>query len=315
MPDISIIVPIYKVGKYIRTCLESLINQTKKELEFILVNDGSPDKEGLIIEEYKDKRIKYYNNKHQGLGKTRNYGIEKSTGKYIMFLDSDDCLELNACELLYNYITSANLDVVVFDTTKKYSKNEEKDLIPQFNEASLKTDPKLLNIINLGPCNKIYKSSLIKDNKIKFAEDLKYEDVPFVVMALDKAEKIGKLDKCLYNYIIHGNSETTVRDERVFDILKIIEIIRIYFQDKDYIQEELKKLIVRMLTNYTIQQRYQKDIKIGIDFINEAFSYLKKYIPDYKNNKYYEGRGIAKRTIEKNKILTIIYCQLYRLLH
>ena len=121
MPDISIIVPIYKAGKYIRTCLESLINQTKKELEFILVNDGSPDKEGLIIEEYKDKRIKYYNNKHQGLGKTRNYGIEKSTGKYIMFLDSDDCLELNACELLYNYITSANLDVVVFDTTKKYS--------------------------------------------------------------------------------------------------------------------------------------------------------------------------------------------------
>ena len=134
-------------------------------------------------------------------------------------------------------------------------------------------------------------------------------------MALDKAQNISKLDKCLYNYVIHGNSETTIRDERVFDILRIIDIIRIYFQDKDYIQEELKKLIVRMITNYTIQQRYQEDMKTGIKFINEAFSYLTKYIPDYKNNKYYKDRGIAKRTIEKNRILTIIYCQLYRLLH
>ncbi len=315
MPDISIIVPIYNAEKYIQICLDSLINQTKKELEFILINDGSTDNTEKIIKKYKDSRIKYYNNKNQGIGKTRNFGVEKSTGKYLLFVDSDDSLDKNACELLFNCVSKRKLDLLVFGFYKHSNKYKIEEQLPIFNTTSLKETPSLIGRINLSPWNKIYKSSLIKDNKIKFAEDLKYEDVPFVVMALDKAEKIGKLDKCLYNYIIHGNSETTVRDERVFDILKIIEIIRIYFQDKDYIQEELKKLIVRMITNYTIQQRYQKDIKIGIEFINEAFSYLIKYIPDYKNNKYYEGRGIAKRTIEKNKILTIIYCQLYRLLH
>jgi len=315
MPDISIIVPIYNAEKYIKICLDSLINQTKKELEFILINDGSTDNTEKIIKKYKDPRIKYYKNKNQGIGKTRNFGIEKSTGKYIMFLDSDDSLEKNACELLFNEVLERKIDLLVFGFSKcsNITKTEEK--IPSFSSTSLKKDPSLITSINLSPWNKIYKTSLIKNNNIRFIEDLKYEDVPFVIMALDKAQNISKLDKCLYNYVIHGNSETTIRDERVFDILRIIDIIRIYFQDKDYIQEELKKLIVRMITNYTIQQRYQEDMKTGIKFINEAFSYLAKYIPDYKNNKYYKDRGIAKRTIEKNRILTIIYCQLYRLLH
>ena len=87
MPDISIIVPIYNAEKYIKICLDSLINQTKKELEFILINDGSTDNTEKIIKKYKDPRIKYYKNKNQGIGKTRNFGIEKSTGKYIMFLE------------------------------------------------------------------------------------------------------------------------------------------------------------------------------------------------------------------------------------
>ena len=315
MPDISIIVPVYYAEKYIKRCLDSLINQTKKELEFILIDDGSEDNSGSIIKEYKDNRIKYYNNKHQGIGKTRNFGIEKSTGKYIMFLDSDDYLELSSCEKLYNYITDNKLDIVIFDTLKKYPDKEEKEIIPSFKHSSLNNNPELLNIINLGPCNKIYKSSLIKDNNIRFEEKLKYEDAPFVIKALDNARGIGKLDECLYNYIIHNNSETTVRDDRVFDILKIIEIIRKYFRNKTYIQEELKKLIVRMITNYTIQQRNQEDIKTGIEFINEAFNYLKKYIPDYKDNKYYKNRGIIRRTIEKNKILTTIYCFSYHLFH
>lgn len=315
MPDISIIVPIYNAEKYIKICLDSLINQTKKELEFILINDGSTDNTEKIIKKYKDPRIKYYKNKNQGIGKTRNFGIEKSTGKYIMFLDSDDSLEKNACELLFNEVLERKIDLLVFGFSKCSNITKTEEILPSFSSTSLKKDPSLITSINLSPWNKIYKTSLIKNNNIRFIEDLKYEDVPFVIMALDKAKNISKLDKCLYNYVIHGNSETTIRDERVFDILRIIDIIRIYFQDKDYIQEELKKLIVRMITNYTIQQRYQEDMKTGIKFINEAFSYLTKYIPDYKNNKYYKDRGIAKRTIEKNRILTIIYCQLYRLLH
>ena len=102
MTDISIIVPIYNAEKYLNKCIKSLINQTKKELEFILVNDGSTDSSEEIIKTYKDKRIKYFKNKNQGIGKTRNFGIEKATGKYIMFLDSDDYLREDACQILYD---------------------------------------------------------------------------------------------------------------------------------------------------------------------------------------------------------------------
>ena len=101
MKDISIIVPIYNAEKYISKCLDSIINQTKKELEIILINDGSTDRTEEIIKKYQDKRIRYFKNKNQGIGKTRNFGIDKAKGKYLLFLDSDDFLVENACELLY----------------------------------------------------------------------------------------------------------------------------------------------------------------------------------------------------------------------
>ena len=311
MIDISIIVPIYNAERYLRKCLDSLVNQTKKELEFILVNDGSTDTTEDIIKTYKDKRIKYFKNKNQGIGKTRNFGIEKSTGKYIMFVDSDDYLEKNACEILYNKAINTNSDLVVCDFYKVY-KNEELEEVRliDFKQTSLKKMPSLINEINLSPWNKIYKRELITSNNLKFIENLKYEDAPFVLLTLFNAKNISKVNECLNYYVIHGNSETTVRDKKCFDILKIIDIIRNDLKE-EYLKEELDKLTVRIVTNYTIQQRMQEDKKIGMEFIDKAFSYLKKEVPDYKNNKYYSGRGI-KRIIEKNKTLTKIYCKLYK---
>lgn len=314
MVDISIIVPIYNAEKYIEKCIDSLINQTKKELEFILINDGSTDSTDELIKKYNDKRIKYFKNKNQGIGKTRNFGIEKATGKYLMFIDSDDYLKENTCEELYRRITKDKSDLVICDFYKIYENGKLEEIcLPSFKPTTLKKSPNLLIDINLSPWNKLYKTSLVKENKIKFIENLKYEDAPFVIEAFDKATKISKVDKCLNYYLIRGNSETTVRDERTFDILKIIDIIRKYFEGKDYIQETVKKLIVRIITNYTIQQRNQKNIKIGMHFIDDAFDYLKTYVPDYKDNKYYETRGFLRRTIEKNKIISKIYCRIYHI--
>ena len=312
MPDISIIVPIYNAEKYLNKCIESLINQTKKELEFVLINDGSTDNSEEIIKSYKDKRIKYFKNENQGIGKTRNFGIEKATGKYIMFVDSDDYIDKNMAKLMFDKAFSNSLDMVVCDYYKVINNENIEEKLPSFKPTTLKKSPDLLCDINLSPWNKIYKTSLIKDNNIKFVENLKYEDAPFVIETLDKANKVGKVNKCLNYYVIHGNSETTVRDKRVFDILKIIDKIRKYYKDKDYIKESLDKLTVRIITNYTIQQRVQKDKKIGMQFIEESFKYLKREVPDYKNNKYYQNRSLLKRTIEKSKILTKIYCKLYK---
>ena len=312
MIDISIVVPIYNAEKYLNKCIDSLINQTKKEIEIILINDGSTDASEKIIKKYKDTRIKYFKNKNQGIGKTRNFGIEKATGKYLLFVDSDDYLELNACEELYKKAKKDKCDIVVCDFYKIYDDKKEKIKLPSFKSTTLKKSPELLLDINLAPWNKLYKTELVKENNIKFVEKLKYEDAPFVAEALDKANKISKLDKYLNYYVIHGNSETTVRDKRVFDIIKIVDMIRTYFKDKKYIKESLDKLTVRILTNYNIQQRNQKEKKVGMKFINESFDYLEKEVPNYKDNKYYQNRGFVKKTIERSKILSKLYCLLYK---
>ena len=310
---VSIIVPIYNAEKYLNKCLDSLTKQTKKELEFILVNDGSTDKTEEIIKEYQDKRIKYFKNKNQGIGKTRNFGISKSTGKYLMFVDSDDYLEKDACEILYKKISKEGADLAICDFYKVYENGKTEEIhLPKFSSTTLKKTPSLINDINLSPWNKIYKRELITKNNLKFIENLKYEDAPFVINAMDKAKKIVKVDECLNYYVIHGNSETTVRDKKCFDILKIVAIIRENLKEKKYLKEEIDKLTVRILTNYTIQQRNQKDKKIGLEFVDEAFKYLKKEVPDYKKNKYYKKRGLLKRTIEKNKTLTKLYLKLHR---
>ena len=306
--DISIIVPIYNAEKFIKKCVDSLLNQTKKEIEIILINDGSTDNTLKILKEYKDKRIKLFSNKNQGIGKTRNFGISKATSKYIMFCDSDDYYEPNMCELMFNKAEKNNLDLVVCDFYKEYDSGKRESIkVASFDYTTLKENPSLIRTINLAPWNKLYRSELIKDNNIMFEEKLKYEDTPFVAKALDYAKKIGKIDKCLNHYIVHEQSETTIRDRRCFDIIKIVDIIRKYFKNKDYIKEDLDKLTVRIITNYTIQQRDQIDRKAGREFIEEAFSYLKKEVPNYKDNKYYEDRSILKRTIEKSELLTKIY--------
>ena len=311
MIDISIIVPSYNAEKSIDKCITSLINQTKKELEFIIINDGSTDSTEEIIKKYKDKRIKYFKNKNSGIGKTRNFGIEKAKGKYLMFVDSDDYLENDACFSLFNKIEKSNSDVVVSNFYKVYDNRKESINILEFNNCTLEEKPDLINIVNTAPWNKIYRTSLIKDNNVFFPENIKYEDAPFVLECLDKASKISQIDEDTYNYVIHNNSETTVRDEKVFDIFKIIDMIRIYFSDKDYMKEELDYYIVSMLMNYNIQQRNQKDKKIGMKFIDESFDYLNKYVPNYRNNKYFKKRSKVKGFIEKHKNVSKIYCRLY----
>lgn len=315
MTDISVIVPIYNAEKYLNKCIDSLINQTKKELEFILINDGSTDRSEEIIKGYKDKRIKYFKNKNQGIGKTRNFGIEKASGKCLMFLDSDDYLAEDACEVMYEKMEKEKLDLVICNFYQVTGNHKEEVRIKEFDNTSLKENKELLLEVNLSPWNKLYKSELIKKNNIKFIEDLKYEDAPFVVEAMDKAKEIGQIKSPLNYYVVHKNSETTVRDEKIFDIIKIMDKIRKYFAKKKEFTETMDKLTVRVLTNYTIQQRVQKETKTGKEFINQAFSYMKKNIPDYKNNKYYEKRGFLRRTIEKSKQLTIWYCNFYKMIH
>ena len=197
MVKVSVIVPAYNAEKYIDKCLESLINQTLKDIEIIVVNDGSKDNTLEKINKYSDKRIKLLNLKeNKGIGHARNEGIKKALGEYIGFVDSDDYVDKNMFEKMYEKASKEKLDIVVCDFYKQIENTNQtiKEIIPNFKNTTLKNNSNLLLDINLAPWNKIYKRKLIVDNKIHFDEKLKYEDVPFVVKSLDKAKNIGKIN-------------------------------------------------------------------------------------------------------------------------
>lgn len=306
---ISIIIPCYNAEKTIKRCLESVISQTYKNIEIVIINDGSIDKTDSIIKKYiNDNRIKYYNRSNHGIGKTRNFGIKEATGEYITFLDSDDYLPNDAIDNLYKLAQKNKLDLVVSDYYVD-NKNIKSEKIKSFPITNVKNNPNLIFDINLAPWNKLYKKELIEN--IKFEENLKYEDAPFVIESIIKAKRIGKLDKETYYYVVNSNSETTIRDERIFDIFKILDIIGRLVENKKQLTEVYKTLCIRIICNYNIQQRYQKKLKTANRFINKGFYYMKKVDPKYKHSVYFKNRSKNKALIEKNKFLTKLYCFIY----
>lgn len=310
MPKISIIVPMYNSEKYIKKCLESILNQTYEDFEVLLVNDGSTDKTESIVNRYNDKRIKYIKNKKSGIGKTRNLGIDKSKGEYLMFVDSDDYLDKSAVEKLYNKVEKDDLDIAICDYYKKIGKRIKEEKLISFENTSIKDDSELLLNLNLMPWNKIYKKSLIEKNKIRFPEDLKYENIMFVLDALMAAKKIGKVDESLYYFVIRNNAENVIMNEKVFDMLTICKEINKKYKKKH--KDLMDKLTIKLLTELTLLNKKQYDKEQREKFINEVFDFLEKEIPDYKKNKYYKDRGIFNRTIGKSRKNTLIYCNLYQ---
>lgn len=176
MPKISIIIPIYNVERYIRQALDSVINQTLKDIEIICVNDCTPDNSFKIVKEYaaKDSRfILIEQEANQGQGVARNKGIDVATGEYIMFLDPDDWFELDACELAYNQIIKNNNDFILFDLSRFWEEEQEIELDNKYSNTFKHLENK--NNINPQDCdfyflfnafsvNKIYKKTFLKQH-------------------------------------------------------------------------------------------------------------------------------------------------------
>ncbi len=312
MVKVSIIVPIFNTSKYLSRCIDSVLSQSFKDIELILVNDGSTDQSHKIIGEYNDPRIKYYKRKNFGIGVSRNFGIENSNGEYICFLDSDDYLNNKFIEDMYNRCESDKLDMCVCDyyhyientqSIKKYS-------LPSIDNTSLDNSPNILIDINLSSCNKMYRKTLFEDNNLRFPENLKYEDIAFVVKALTKSNKIGKIDIPLYYFMVHDNAQMEVIDEKMFDIFKILDIIYDDLKDNYKVRKYLSYLIIDKVTTYSLQQKYQKNRKLKNKFIDYGYDYLKSHIKNYKRNSYFKRINFFKALIKKNKLLIKIYCNI-----
>ena len=299
MKKISIIVPIYNEEENLRKCIESLINQTYKELEIILINDGSTDKSKEIIESFKDKRIIAIDKKNTGISDTRNIGIGKSTGDYIMFVDSDDYLELNCIERLIETAEKENSEIVMFNYYLETPSKRIEIKLPKIEARNLKEDKDLLTKIHLGPCTKIFKSELIKDNL--FPLNLKYEDVPFVVEAVIKAGKISFIPDYLYHYVIKKSGETITRDERIFDIITICAIVEKKLEQINYVNKT--NFFVKVLSYYLKNSRYIPNINLRNEFIDAVYIYLKRIDKDWRKSSYLKQESKIKRVIITHKSL------------
>lgn len=211
-PLITIVIPIYNVENYLHKCVDSVINQTYTNLEIILVDDGSPDKCGEICDEYEkiDSRIKVIHKSNGGLSDARNAGIDIASGKYISFIDSDDYVDQDYIEFLYNQILKYGTNIsicshrVLYDTGKIIEK--------ETNEISVLDSKKVLERIlydegiDLSACAKLYDINLFSD--IRYPKGRLYEDSATTYLLIDKCDKIVIASNSKYNYIIRRSSIT-----------------------------------------------------------------------------------------------------------
>ena len=218
---ISIIVTIYNTPeKYLRKCIESIINQTLKEIEIILVNDGSSENIKNICKEYqkKDNRIKLINQKNMGESVARNVGIKNSTSRNITFVDSDDWIEPNMCLELIKYINSIerNYDIIIFNCYVDYNKKHIKNNFYPKVDLLSKEDIEEIQLQNIEkgitkyyppetnisvPWAKVYNKDFIETNNLKFVPNIiRMPDAIFNMEAFEKADKIYVLQEYLYHY-------------------------------------------------------------------------------------------------------------------
>lgn len=225
---ISIIVPIYNTEKFLRKCIESILNQTLQEIEIILINDGSTDNSHNICLEYAEKypkKIRYVNNRNIGCSATRNLGIELAQGEYIAFVDSDDYIEKEMYKELWDEKEKNNSDIVFCGITYINLLNNQKNLsIPKIKNKFDYFSPK--NRI-ANPVNKIFNRKLILKKKIIFPVDTQNcEDLVFCFKALLSIKNISSISKSFYNYIFHGNNSIFDLNRRLGVFISFNEIFK-----------------------------------------------------------------------------------------
>ena len=210
---VSVIVPIYNTEKYLEKCILSMLDQTLKEIEIILINDGSTDSSAIICENYAKKYPNYINNKNCGCSASRNLGISLAKGEYISFIDSDDYIEKEMYEKMYEKARSEDLDIIVcgivlhnFDGTIRYSIPET----PIDEYDYLLPKMKVSNI-----WNKIYKTDFLKRIKVTFLETIHcFEDLLFSFECYTQAKKVFYLKEPFYHYILHGENSVFNLEKR-----------------------------------------------------------------------------------------------------
>ena len=298
---VSVIIPVYKVEKYLRQCLDSVVGQTLKDMEIICVNDGSPDNCGAILAEYakKDKRIKIVNQENQGLSMARNNGMPHATGEYVTFLDSDDWVALDFYERLYNLAKEHDADIAggnvlnwhsdsntcrgPVSTRSYYSKNVVRETLAERRELAFAC----------ACWYKIYRRSFIQKHGLGFPAGKLVEDFPFTFMTTALANRI----------VMDGRAELYYR-QRSDSIMVMSKSNRTAF---DKIDNHL--LIFDLIEESSLENRELYKQLNECFLIEDCFLWLNNTHPDHRQELFDKYKGIVKDIDLKNNYFASAYTQ------
>lgn len=299
MEKISIIVPVYNVKKYLEKCVDSIINQTYKNLEIILVDDGSTDGSSLLCDELskKDERIVVIHKKNGGLSDARNKGLEIATADLVGFIDSDDYIDNDMYEVLYNNMKNYDADLSMcghYDIFPNYQDKQviEKKIYNQNSEEAIKMVMEA-KILSVTAVNKLYKKQLFAD--LKFEVGKIAEDAFIMIKLLSKCQRVVATNEKKYYYIHREGSITTAKFSE-----KFFNVIEAYEQNYEIIERNFPNLLdvakmrlvwakFYVLDRLLVDNNYQNKRKE-----NELIHYLKENTNFILGNKYFtKGRKIA----------------------
>ena len=275
VPLISIIVPVYNVEKYIDKCISSILQQTYPRIELLLIDDGSPDKSGIICDMYaqKDNRVRVFHKPNAGVSAARNTGINNAKGEFITFVDSDDWLEPDCIRRSLNIINKNELDLLQFSSKRI---NDKGDLLflktgetPILNASQyIEAD----QIYIAAGCS-IYRTSIIRSTNLKFDENLKLgEDQLFIYRYISKCKSCMRIKDSLYNYRLNPESACTVNNPR--ECLKSMKTFQT-FELRPSFERNIQRGILRYFLYPIIEQRFLPAKKVYQLTKDEYFNLLK----------------------------------------
>ena len=288
---VSVIVPVYNVEKYLKKCLDSLVNQTLNGIEIIIVNDGSPDNSQTIIDEYVNnypKKVKAYKKKNGGLSSARNFGLKYANGEYVAFVDSDDYVELNMFEIMYNKAKKNHYDVVCCN---HYEVHEDVLEIKKITNIFGVQEKNKYLFQSICAWDKLIKRELILKNNWTFPEGIWYEDFASTPALALYTDKIGYVEEPLYYYLIRNGSIMNQKkyNKKMEDIFKSYNFINDTIQNHpngDTLKSEFEFICIKHLlhdASLRFLQFNNIEAKQNLKKIVELFH--KKY-PTWKKNKY-----------------------------
>lgn len=316
---ISIIIPSYNVEKYINECLDSLINQTFKEFEIIVVDDGSSDNTINILNEYQANynNIKIIQQENQYAGVARNNGMKYAQGEYLLFLDSDDFFELDMLEKIYNKAKESDADVVLFDadvyddrnnTLNKEITRTNKSLLPSKTVFSQKDTSFLYQIFQPNTWTKLFKKDFILENQIYFSNTKNANDLKFVFIATACAKKIVYLDRKLVHYRKHTGisiGDTTKINET--SILNVFLDTYLQLKDKNKYTKNIEHSFLNAFIHHIYYPLKSKNYAARLDFISSFLNHriYKENLSENELESYFSEDSIKEKAIYINQIITI----------